>query len=187
MDQAKDLNLEGLLTPEEVEKLVARNEAINAAKLRYRIENQVEGDYTPAKFFQSAEYKTTSSLYPEPLDLEGKDQRFQEFQTAMTRRANETFAIVSQKEPGETYAEYLQKTYTWKEDLEEFLAEYPNRAEGIDFKKTANAFLKLRKTLSLEEILEKANLYKRGLGDSFPKSAANWLEDQLAQVKAGWN
>lgn len=187
MQDIKDLgNLEGLLKPEELEKLAARNDAINEAKLRYRIANQVEGEYTPAKFFQTEEYKTTSSLYPEPLDAEGKKNRLEEFFKVIGNQANEHFEKVIADKTGESYLDYLKKTYTWQKDLEEFLAEYPQRPEGNqDFKKTAKAFLNLRKVLTLHQILERANLYKRTLGDTFPKSAANWLEDQAFQMKAG--
>jgi hypothetical protein len=177
--------LEVLLTSEEKAVLEAREEAIQKAKLQFREENNIQGEHTPAKFFQTELYKTANQLHPEPLTPEGKQQRLKEFFQKITEQANDHFDELSKEKQGETYAGYLKTIFTWQDDLAEFLEAYPKRPEGNqDFKKTATAFLKLRQSKTLAEIIEAANLYKKSLGDTYPKSAANWLDNQTSEAKA---
>jgi len=177
--------LEALLTEEEKVVLELREEALAQAKLQFREENNIQGEHTPAKFFQSNLYKTANLSHPEPLTQEAKQQRLKETFEKLTEQANDHFDKVAEKKQGNTYGDYLKKLFTWQDDLREFLNAYPKRAEGNqDFKKTATAFLKLRRHRSLAEIIDAANLYKKSLGETFPKSAANWLDNQVLEVKA---
>jgi hypothetical protein len=177
--------LEVLLTEEEKAVLQARQEAIQEAKLQFREENNIQGEHTPAKFFQSEIYKTTDQRHPEPLTPESKQQRLKEFFQTITEQANDHFDKLSGEKQGETYSGYLKTIFTWQDDLAEFLEAYPKRPEGNqDFRKTATAFLKLRQSKTLAEIIDAANLYKTSLGDTYPKSAANWLDNQTSEAKA---
>lgn len=177
--------LEALLTNEEKVVLELREKAIAQAKLQFRKENNIEDEFPGSRFFQSELYKTANQLHPEPLTQEGKQQRLKETFEKLTDQANNHFDKLSKEKQGDTYAGYLKRLYTWQDDLQEFLDAYPNRAEGNqDFKKTATAFLKLRRLRSLAEIIDAARTYKTSLGDTFPKSAANWLDNQVAEVKS---
>lgn len=177
--------LEVLLTSEEKAVLDARDEAIQKAKLQFREENNIQGEHTPAKFFQSELYKTANQLHPEPLTPEGKQQRLKEFFLTITEQANDHFDKLSKEKQGETYSDYLKTIFTWQDDLAEFLEAYPKRPEGNqDFRKTATAFLKLRQSKTLAEIIDAARIYKTSLGDTYPKAAANWLDNQTAEAKA---
>ena len=111
---------------------------------------------------------------------------YKEFFQKITEQANDHFDELSKGKPyQETYAGYLKTIFTWQDDLAEFLEAYPKRPEGNqDFKKTATAFLKLRQSKTLAEIIDAARIYKTSLGDTYPKSAANWLDNQTSEAKA---
>ena len=177
--------LEALLTDEEKVALQLRAEAIYQAKEQFREENNIADEFPGSRFFQSELYKTADRLHPEPLTQEGKQQRLKETFIKLTEQANDHFDKLSKGKTGDTYAEYLKHKFTWQNDLEEFLEAYPKRPEGNqDFRKTATAFLKLRQNKTLAEIIDAARTYKKSLGDTFPKSAANWLDNQTLEVKS---
>ena len=181
-------DIEGFLTEEETEIAVARREAINEHKTNWRIANSIEGDYTPAQFWQDPETRKVLAANPEPLTQEEKVARItsklRELILPMLNRE-----IVFAYEDQFSYQNFLKK-FTWQEDLKEFLEIYPARPEGNqDFKKTASAFLSIRRFITQEGLELSASMYKQRLGDTYPKNASNWLqnlEEELKGVKVNF-
>lgn len=174
-------DLEGLLTGEELAKLNARNQALTETKKEFMLQNQVEGDHLPNKFWVSDLYKALDQEFPHPLTQKDKEQRLESALEAMEEAANSFMSQSQAESAGKGYLEFLQENYSWETDLKEFLNTYPETS-SLNTPETTKHFLAATKVLSLEEILEKAQRYKDTLGDTYPKAPQNWLKDLLQQL-----
>jgi len=187
--------LDFLLTPEQLDQLTARREAINEAKTAWRIANKIEGDYTPAQFWQDPATKKVLADFPEPLTQQQKEENIISMLSQMVNVAGEIlFAELDfngnltnpeskkTREPGSTYREFLDQNFTWQDDLNEFLDAYPKRPEGNqNFSDTSKAFLELRRYLRQEDIIQLAENYAKQLGTTFPQNPHRWLKNQIAE------
>jgi hypothetical protein len=174
-------DLEGLLTEEEKQRLKERNQAITEAKTKFMLENQVEGEHLPNKFWVSDLYKGIDQQFPHPLTQKDKEQRLESALEALEEAANSFMDLSEAESAGKRYLEFLQENYTWETDLKEFLNTYPETS-SLNTPETTKHFLAATKVLPLEEILEKAQRYKNTLGDTYPKAPQNWLKDLLQQL-----
>jgi len=174
-------DLEGLLTEEERQRLKDRNLAITEAKTKFMLENKVEGEHLPNKFWVSDLYKAIEQQFPHPLSQKDKEQRLESALDTLEEAANSFMDLSEAESAGKAYREFLQENYSWEIDLKEFLDTYPE-TNSLNTPETTKHFLAATKVLSLEEILEKAQRYKNTLGDTYPKAPQNWLKDLLQQL-----
>jgi hypothetical protein len=174
-------DLEGLLTEEERQRLKERNLAITEAKTKFMLENKVEGEHLPNKFWVSDLYKAIEQQFPHPLSQKDKEQRLESALDTLEEAANSFMDLSEAESAGKAYREFLQENYSWEIDLKEFLDTYPE-TNSLNTPETTKHFLAATKVLSLEEILEKAQRYKNTLGDTYPKAPQNWLKDLLQQL-----
>jgi len=174
-------DLEGLLTEEERQRLKERNLAITEAKTKFMLENQVEGEHLPNKFWVSDLYKATEQQFPHPLSQKDKEQRLESALDTLEEAANSFMDLSEAESAGKRYLEFLQERYSWETDFKEFLNAYPE-TNSLNTPEATKHFLAATKVLSFEEILEKAHRYKNTLGDTYPKAPQNWLKDLLQQL-----
>ena len=174
-------DLEGLLNEEELERLKERNLALTEAKKEFMLENKVEGEHLPNKFWVSDLYKTIEKQHPHPLTQKDKEQRLENALEALEEAANSFMDLSEAESAGKRYAEFLQERYSWESDFREFLDSYP-ATNSLNTPEATKHFLAATKVLSFEEILDKAHRYKNTLGDTYPKAPQNWLKDLLQQL-----
>jgi hypothetical protein len=175
-------DLDTLLTAAQLDQLTARREAINEHKTKWRIAHNIEGEHTPAEFFQDATTRQVMADHPEPLTQEEK-------QNLLTSTLDQVAlpvvnAVLKETYEGEeTYEDYLQANFTWEDDLKEFLTIYPARPEGNqNYKQTAKAFLQLKAFITHAELITRASRYKTNLGQTYALSPAKWLENLLTEL-----
>lgn len=174
-------DLEGLLTGEEKQKLTARNQAITEAKKKFMVENKIQSEYTPAKFWLSEFYKEADKTHPHPLSETAKELRLTNAINTLEEAANSFMEQSEAETAGKNYLDYLQENYNWETDLQEFISAYPE-TNTLNTPETAKHFLAITKVLAFEELLEKTQRYKATLGDTYPKAPQNWLKELLQQL-----
>lgn len=174
-------DLEGLLNEEELERLKERNLALTEAKKEFMLENKVEGEHLPNKFWVSDLYKTIEKQHPHPLTQKDKEQRLENALEELEEAANSFMDLSEAESAGKRYSEFLQERYSWESDFREFLDSYP-ATNSLNTPEATKHFLAATKVLSFEEILDKAQRYKNTLGDTYPKAPQNWLKDLLQQL-----